>query len=223
MLQKLISLLLLFVSLGTTAVNSYREQTDLGGSLFLVNRTYTIPSSYEPEDLTKPNVRRASESVLLRESAARALENMFAAAEEEAGLCLVALSGYRSYSTQAAIHTRKVNSVGKKAALRVSAPAGASEHQLGLAMDICTAYDSSLTERFFSTPEGKWVEENCSRFGFIIRYRAEWEEITGYAYEPWHVRYVGEEHARLITQMNIPLETYILALRDESLNDILEN
>lgn len=223
MLQKLISILLLFVSLGSTAVGSYREQTDLGGNLFLVNRTYTLPSSYEPDDLVRPNVRLAIDNVLMRESAARALEEMFTAAQQEAGLTLVALSGYRSYSSQAAIHARKVKSAGKKAALRVSAPAGASEHQLGLAMDICTAYDSSLTERFFSTPEGQWVEENCARFGFIIRYRAEWEEITGYAYEPWHVRYVGKEHAQVITDMNIPLETYILALRDETLDKILEN
>lgn len=129
---------------------------NLGGSLFLVNRQYTVSSSYVPDDLVRPNVCKASNNILMRREAAEALEEMFAAAIKDE-VILVALSGYRSYYTQAAIHDRKVNAVGKKKALRVSAPPGASEHQLGLAMDLCTGYDHSLEERFASTPEGQWV------------------------------------------------------------------
>lgn len=223
MLEKIIALIMLFLSLGQTGITEYRAATNPGGELFLVNRTYMLTKDYVPDDLVKPNVLHAGENILLRKDAAEALESMFLAAQEEAGLQLSALSGYRSYGSQAAIHERKVKAVGKKAALRVSAPAGASEHQLGLAMDLCTALDSSLTERFAQTPEGQWVRENCARFGFIIRYEAEWEEITGYSYEPWHVRYVGREHAEIITQAHVPLEVYALALNDERLNMICGN
>lgn len=223
MLQKLISLILVFLSLGADTLDEYNRQMNPGGSLFLVNREYMISSAFVPSDLRKPDVRNASSNILLRDTAASALESMFQAALDEAGLQLVALSGYRSYSTQAAIHQRKVDAVGKKAALRVSAPPGASEHQLGLAMDLCTTYDSSLTERFADTPEGQWVEKNAFRFGFIIRYRGEWEEITGYAWEPWHIRYVGPEHARRLYDLNIPLEYYVMALKDDALQKLTED
>ncbi|MBO2516785.1 MAG: D-alanyl-D-alanine carboxypeptidase [Clostridiales bacterium] len=220
-MQQVIALIMLFLTLGQSTLVNYTAQMNLGGALMLVNRDYTLSSSYTPADLVMPNVERASDAVLLRSEAARALEDMCAAAQQEAGLTLVALSGYRSYSKQAAIHSKKVEKAGKKAANRVSAPAGASEHQLGLAMDLCTTYDHGLEERFASTPEGQWVGENCWRFGFIIRYKTEWEDVTGYMNEPWHIRYVGREHAKIIYEMNIPLEYYIAALKDESLQAIL--
>ena len=103
--------------------------------------------------------------------------------------------------------------MGKTKALLLVAPPGASEHQLGLAMDLGSKKNTSLTESFFDTAEGKWVAENCHRFGFIIRYKEEWTDITGYAYEPWHVRYVGPEHAARIHELDIPFETYVAQLR----------
>ena len=216
MLDRLISLLLVFLSLSQETLISYEEQMNLGGSLFLVNREYTLTSGYVPDDLVMPDVRCVTENVLLREEAAHALEEMCMAAERD-GIILCALSGYRSYKTQAAVHDRKVRAVGKKKALRVSAPPGASEHQLGLAMDLCTVDDHGLTERFASTPEGLWVAEHAAEYGFIIRYKKEWEDITGYMYEPWHIRYVGRLHAMTITEMDIPLEIYVEGLRKESL------
>ena len=148
----------------------------------------------------------------MRRDAALALEEMFEAAKED-GMQLAAVSGFRSYGQQAAIHERKIQLKGKKEALRVSAPPGCSEHQLGLAVDIGRKKAPGLNESFGSSPEGKWVAENCHRFGFIIRYKAEWEEITGYAYEPWHIRYVGIDHAKRIYEMDIPFEYYIQTLR----------
>ena len=214
MAAKLLSLLLAFLALGQGTVDAYVEQMNLGGYLYLVNRDHTLPSDYVPPDLIHPQVRTTDNEITMREEAAHALEAMFAAAKEEQGLTLVAVSGYRSYGRQASIFQRKVNSVGKKKALLLVAPPGASEHQLGLAMDLGTKKDTSLSEAFFDTPEGKWLAENCCRFGFIIRYKKEWTEITGYAYEPWHVRYVGKEHAQRIYEMNVPLETYIAQLRE---------
>ncbi len=213
MLAKLLSLLLTLLSLGQTAVEAYVNEASLGGNLFLVNRDYPISADYVPNDLVKPNVPGGNETTMLRAEAAQALEEMFAAAEAEAGYILVAVSGYRSYGKQASIHQRKVQSVGKKEALRVSAPAGCSEHQLGLAMDIGRKKNTNLSASFGSSPEGQWVAENCHRFGFIIRYKAEWEDVTGYMYEPWHIRYVGRDHAARIYELDIPFEYYIAQLR----------
>ena len=217
MAGKLLALLLALISLGQGTVNGYVDSMSLGGNLFLVNRDYAITADYVPNDLIKPDVRKTNGDITLRAEAAHALEALFAAARDEAGYDLVAVSGYRSYGQQASIHERKVKSVGKKAALRVSAPAGCSEHQLGLAMDIGTRKNTSLTESFGRTPEGVWVAENAHRFGFIIRYKAEWEDVTGYAYEPWHIRYVGAEHAGRIHELDIPFEYYIAQLREARL------
>ena len=112
------------------------------------------------------------------------------------------------------IYERKIKNAGKKAASLLVAPPGASEHQLGLAMDLGCKKNTSLTESFVNTEEGKWVAENCWRFGYIIRYKEEWTDVTGYAYEPWHVRYVGKEHAERIYQLDIPLEYYVAQLRE---------
>ena len=90
---------------------------------------------------------------------------------------------------------------------------GASEHQLGLAMDVGRRSNHKLKASFGNSPEGKWLAENCYRFGFILRYKAEWEETTGYGYEPWHIRYVGKEHALRIQELNIPFEDYIALVR----------
>ena len=76
-------------------------------------------------------------------------------------------------------------------------------------MDLGCKRNTSLTESFINTPEGAWVAENAHRFGYIIRYKEEWTEITGYSYEPWHVRYVGTEHARVMRDEGLCLEEYI--------------
>ena len=220
-MQQIISLIMLFLTLSQSTLTSYTAEMNPGGRLVLINRDYVLSSTYKPDDLVMPDVERASDAVMMRREAAEALEEMFDAAQNEAGLTLVAISGFRSYSKQAAIYQKKVENIGKRAANRVSAPPGASEHQLGLAMDLCTTYDHSLEERFADTPEGQWVAANCGRFGFIIRYKTEWEDITGYMNEPWHVRYVGREHAQIIQEMNIPLEYYVAALKDETLQQIL--
>ncbi len=214
MLQRLFSLLMILVSLGSGTLREYADQMNLGGYLFLVNRDFTLTADYVPRDLVMPDVKRVSDAVLLRQDAARGLEELFTAAKEEMGFTLVAVSGYRSYSTQNAIFARKVESAGKKNAMLLVAPPGCSEHQLGLAMDIGTSRDHSLTFAFGKTEEGMWVAENCWRFGFIVRYKDEWTDVTGYSYEPWHLRYVGAEHAKQIYESDIPFEYYIGQLKE---------
>ena len=192
---------------------------DDDGLLRLVNREEKITKRYVPEGLVLPDVptnkKDQAKSIYLRPEAAKALEEMFRAAREEKGYELLAVSGYRAFGLQQIMFNNKVEAVGsRERAWRTVAPAGASEHQLGLAMDLGCKKNSYLNEAFGDTPEGQWVNENCHRFGFIIRYKKEWTEITGYAFEPWHVRYVGKEHAARIHELDIPLEYYIAQLRE---------
>lgn len=214
MTAQLISLLMALLNAMSISSMAASEIFSLGEYLVLVNRNYLVSSTYEPEDLVRPDVRHDSSAILMRKEAAEALEDLFAAAEAEEGYRLIAASGYRSYRTQELIFDRKVKNLGSvaKAQLLV-APPGASEHQLGLAMDIKCPGQTNLNAAFAKTEEGQWLRDNAHRFGFIIRYKEEWTDITGYAYEPWHIRYIGKTHAQIVYEMNIPLEEYISLLR----------
>lgn len=182
--------------------------------LCLVNRENRVSKDYEPVDLTKPNVRTRKASledrILMRREAALGLEKMFEAARLEEGYTLYAASGYRSFGIQQILYNSKVDETGSKTkAERRVAPPGASEHQLGLAMDVQSSSQLNLSTAFGQTDEGQWVAANAHRFGFILRYKDEWREITGYSGEPWHLRYVGIAHASALYLLDIPFETYI--------------
>lgn len=181
--------------------------------LMLVNKKNHLSSSYVPKNLTIPNVRFPfsgyDEKKNMRSVPAKALEGMFAAAKRD-GVTLYAQSGYRSYQRQKTLFDYYKRQYGEAAANRFSAKPGQSEHQTGLAMDVTSAsvgYD--LVEHFGDTKEGKWVKNNAANYGFIVRYPQGAESITGYQYEPWHLRYVGVEHAKYITQNYMTLEEYL--------------
>ncbi|WP_077623166.1 M15 family metallopeptidase [Sediminibacillus massiliensis] len=178
----------------------------------LVNKQRKLPDGYEPPDLVEPDVPfyfdEEHEKRHLRKEAATALEELFDAAEG-AGLDIVAASGYRSYERQKVIYQSNVDKMGQEKADKLSARPGTSEHQTGLAMDVTSAEMAfSLQQTFKQTDEGSWLAENAHKFGFIIRYPEGKTDITGYSYEPWHIRYVGEEIATEIYQKNITLEEY---------------
>jgi len=180
--------------------------------LVLVNRCYRVSSEFSPEDLSPINVESVrileGSHHLLRESAARAVEELFQAAEED-GVILVASSGYRSYAWQTHFHTNAVANHGLEEGRRISAVPGHSEHQLGLALDLSTReLDGALVQAFTSTPEGIWVNQNAHRFGFIISYPEGREEDTGFIYEPWHIRFVGVEAATEIFNAGQILEEF---------------
>lgn len=219
-LQSMASLAAAGTMLLSSAVDAAAPQNDADGLLFLVNRQWRISQNYEPETrLTDvPGQVR-----YMREDASLALEEMYAACKEELGVKLKAVSGYRSYDKQSNIYNSKLKRVGsKEKADEYVARPGASEHQLALAMDVGQESDKvNLTSSFGRTKGGKWVRENCWRFGFILRYDEGWEEITGYSYEPWHVRYVGKENAQRIYEANVPLETYLQVWRAEKLIEIV--
>ncbi|MGD9568047.1 MAG: D-alanyl-D-alanine carboxypeptidase family protein [Sedimentibacter sp.] len=179
----------------------------------LVNRTNNLPDTYVPEDLVKltdvPTVLSNPEINQLRKPAYEALKELFAAAKSEKEFDLYARSGYRSYNTQVFLYSSYVANHGQAAADTFSAKPGQSEHQTGLSMDItCEAMNFQLDDTFGATDEGKWVSENAHRFGFIIRYPKGKEDITGYMYEPWHIRYLGVELATEVYESGLTLEEY---------------
>ena len=147
----------------------------------------------------------------------------FAGAAED-GLTLYATSGYRSYSTQKAIFERKLDRMSEKQANLSVAKPGYSEHQTGLAMDIEgeTTKGTGLTEAFGESPEGIWAAKHCAEYGFIIRYPKDKTKITGYIYEPWHLRYVGREAAQEITALDVTFEEYIAMVRSDRIQWLQE-
>jgi D-alanyl-D-alanine carboxypeptidase len=181
--------------------------------LVLVNKENNLQSTYVPEDLVIPNVpfsfQGEDQKKYMRQDAASALEALITKAEEE-GHKINAVSGYRSYERQKSIFLGNVKKHGFKKANTFSAMPGQSEHQTGLAMDVsCASVNYRLVENFGDTPEGRWLNENAHHYGFIIRYSREKVAITGYQYEPWHIRYVGVEAATEIVMNDLTLEEYL--------------
>jgi D-alanyl-D-alanine carboxypeptidase len=161
------------------------------------------PKDYAPTDLVVPSIPlRTSASngeMHLRKAAATALENMSADAKAQ-GVHFMLASGYRSYSLQVSVYGSEVKSYGQGKADTESARPGYSEHQTGLAMDLEDANRTcEVTDCFANLPEGKWLAANAYSYGFIIRYVPSKVAVTGYRYEPWHIRYIGTD---LSTQMH---------------------
>ena len=158
------------------------------GCTLIANKSYALPASYAPGDLTKE---------------CRAAFNEMAAAAEKDGVDLFIVSGYRSYALQKSLYERYAAEDGRAAADTYSARPGHSEHQTGLAMDL-----NSLSASFAYTREGRWLAENAFRFGFVIRYPAGKQSVTGYVYEPWHVRYLGITLANAVYASGLTLEEF---------------
>lgn len=179
----------------------------------LINKEYALPKDYVPQDLVDdPNIpfifKEKSERRMLRKVAADALEKMFAAAKQD-GIELAGVSAYRSYGTQQSLFNTYVQQQGEKEARRYSAVPGYSEHETGLAIDVSGSTGQCAADNCFAgTPEAKWLAAHVQDYGYIIRYPQGKEDITGYAYEPWHIRYVGVDVAKEIMSKGITLEEY---------------
>lgn len=178
----------------------------------LVNKEYGLTEDDVPPDLKTvevPTVLENPEVKQLRKEAANALYDMFAEAKKD-GIFLHARSGYRSYETQVHLFNSYAEKHGEEAANRYSAKPGHSEHQTGLVMDVTSeSVQYQLVEEFGETEEGLWVKENAHHFGFIIRYPEGKEEITGYIYEPWHLRYLGIDLATAVYESGLTYEEYL--------------
>lgn len=155
------------------------------GGVILVNKQYSLPEDYGS------GLDQKTYSAYLK-------------MKEESGYDMTIVSGFRSYETQQEVFEYWVSIDGYEKARTYSALAGQSEHQTGLAMDI-----SSLSTDYEDTDEGKWLAENCWKYGFIIRYPKHKTKITGYIYEPWHVRYLGKSLAKLVKDSGLTLEEFL--------------
>lgn len=182
--------------------------------LILINKQHPIPDDYTfPLGTIKNNMQcdeRIIEDLLL----------MMQAAKKD-GVALIICSPYRDYSRQEILFNRKIDKymswgmsymeAYKKASQTVTVP-GASEHQIGLAIDFITNNYTKLNAGFGDTEAGKWLKEHSCEYGFILRYPLGKEYITGIQYEPWHFRYVGKDAAMTITEQEITLEEFVEGL-----------
>lgn len=189
-----------------------REEASERGLLILINKTHTVDSNYKPDDLASIKYfasNRSESGRYMRAEAADHFHQLIEAAADQ-GLKIVMTTAYRSYSFQKVLWDNYVAKDGEAAASRYSARPGTSEHQSGLAVDVSSPSVSyELTRKYADTEEGKWLAENAHKFGFIIRFPEGKEDITGYMYEPWHLRYVSESVAEEIYEADITLEEYL--------------
>lgn len=184
-----------------------KEKNDIA---ILVNKNNSLEPGYKPADLVVPDVRlycpRDTERSHMREVAARALEEMFKAAENN-GMELYLVSAFRSSAYQEGLFNNSLIRKGKEHTEKYIAKPNHSEHQTGLVADISTkGMNFELEPPFKETLEGHWLAENAYKYGFILRYQEGRESETGYSFEPWHFRYVGKKLSEYIHKNDLILE-----------------
>lgn len=180
------------------------------GNLLLVNSEYAVEKAGIQSDIINlfthkelnTGYQLLNNEIKLSEEIAEKFSEMIAAAEEDGVSNFLISSGYRDFNEQ--------NRLYKEMGTDYALPAGHSEHNLGLALDV-----GSTQMKMKEAPEGKWIEENSWKSGFILRYPANKTDITGIQYEPWHIRYVGLPHSAIMQEMNLALEEYLDYLKDE--------
>lgn len=182
------------------------------GLLILVNKEHSIDKDYVPDDLTAIDYYvsdRSKNCRYMREEAAKQFHELVEDAAL-AGHTIRMTTAYRSYGFQQILWNNYVSKEGEEAASKYSARPGESEHQTGLAVDVTSpSVNNELTMRFGDSDEGIWLADNAHRFGFILRYPKGKETVTGYQFEPWHLRYVGPPVAEEIFKKGLTLEEYL--------------
>ena len=178
-----------------TGIKEINGITYING-IMIANKSYSLPESYNPGGLTP-------------ETDAAFKELVAGAAND--GISIYLSSGFRSYDLQSQIYNNYVNAYGQATADTFSARPGFSEHQTGMAIDV-----NIVDDNFIGTPEAIWIENHCSEYGFILRYPFGKQDVTGYKYEPWHIRYIGKEAAEAFIKeadrrddVNLTLEEYL--------------
>lgn len=207
----------------STASRSAASAASSGSLLMLVNKTHPLPTGYAPT-LASVDIRYYYSSDKDNRMDARAapyLEQMVADSRK-AGANLVIVSGYRSHEYQQENFQRSVSrlmaqgqtaSQASAATADSIAPPGTSEHETGLAVDVCgTGWfisNTDLNAGFDKTPAFKWLSGHAASYGFILRYPKDKVSVTGYTYEPWHYRFVGRDNAQKIKKSGLCLEEYL--------------
>lgn len=184
--------------------------SDNGSKLILVNKQYAVSSDFYPSDMVAVDGSLSTnQGLYFKREAYDAYLRMLADANSQ-GINFLICSTYRSYWTQDSIYFNYVYSYGSEYTNTISAYPGRSEHHTGWAVDVTSksmGYD--LLESFINYPEGQWINSHCHEYGFIVRYPKDKTHITGYSYEPWHLRYVGVDVATEIMSRGITLEEYL--------------
>ncbi|MCE4957469.1 M15 family metallopeptidase [Macrococcoides caseolyticum] len=180
------------------ATNQHHKEVKDGityiDNILIVNKAIALPKDYAPG---------------VQPEAEQAIQQLMAAGEKE-GLNFAIRSGFRSYDTQSTLYNGYVARDGKEKADTYSAQPGHSEHQTGLAFDLGNIVGTDdFKVSFEDTNEGKWLKAHAHEYGFIIRYPKGKTSITGYQYEPWHVRYLGKSTAQKVTDSGLTLEEYL--------------
>lgn len=207
-------------------INNENIAKILGNNMLLVNKSNTLDRSYLPDGLVYGKLARGRSTVNLRleGEAIQQLNYMLETAYNEGISGMVITSAFRTFDKQTSLFNNKTTLLSRKMnrktameeASKVVAIPGSSEHQTGLAADICSE-GVGLVRNFANTTQGKWMESNSWRFGYIVRYQKEKTEITRIIYEPWHVRYVGNGHSEIMKTKNMCLEEYVEYLKDNSI------
>ncbi len=168
----------------------------------IVNKKRPFDAGFTPENLT--NIGNSS----MQEEAANAAKELIAAAKAH-GVDYRVISAYRSYATQQSVYNNYVKTDGQANADTYSARPGHSEHQTGLAADLGNISGTCDLDSCFATTEGgTWLAGHAHEFGFIIRYPEDKTTITGYQYEPWHIRYVGKDLAEELHRAGQTMEEF---------------
>ena len=175
------------------------------GYAILVNKYTSLPEKYAPDDVVEMSNWYSYPGNSIRKDVYDAFKEMFNAAKEE-GLTLIVNSSYRTYEVQKEIYDDYDDNRGREYADKYAARPDFSEHQTGLSIDIFSP--GSNMESFEGTDEFKWLSENSYKYGFILRYPKDKEDITGYNYEAWHYRYVGKDLAKKVYDSDLTYDEY---------------
>ena len=186
---------------------------DDGNLMVLVNRQYAVSRDYNPTDMVDiDGSLSTNQNLKVKREAYEAYLAMLEDAKKE-GINFAICSAYRSYELQESLYNNSLATNGEAYTKKMFAYPGQSEHHTGYAIDVTSAsMNWGLSQNYTDYPDGAWITEHCSEYGFIIRYPKGKEDITGYMYEPWHIRYVGVDAAKKITEQGITLEEYLDAV-----------
>lgn len=204
------------------AIDKKNVGSNLDNTMLLVNKNNTLDQNYFPSGLIYSNPLRGRATVNLRlnKEAMKQLNYMLDSAYRDGVSGMVITSAFRTFDKQTSLFNNKTSilsrKMNRKAAMeeasKVVAIPGSSEHQTGLAADICSE-GVGLISNFANTKQGKWLEDNSWKYGFIVRYPEDKSKITGIIYEPWHVRYVGSVHSEIMKTNGMCLEEYVEYLK----------
>ncbi len=185
---------------------THTSKTDMNkGYAILVNKYHSLPDKYAPDDIVSMSNQYAYPNNSIRSDVYEAFKKMSKKAKED-GITLIVNSSYRDYASQKKIYEEYEDKRGQKYADSVAARPNYSEHQTGLALDIFTP--GAGMKNFENTKAFEWLSKNAYKYGFILRYPKDKDGLTGYAYESWHYRFLGEDLAKKVFDSGLTFDEY---------------